>query len=179
MKSLFATGSRMKLSLALAAALSLAAAASIAWATIPDANGVFHACVNTNSGILRLIDNEQGETCNPNESAVSWQTGSQGGPTLFANVNANGTLVSGSATNAARVSTGHYFVTFDQDVSECAGVVTPGFTASSEGRAEANLAIVSTGHGPLGPKADDVELLFTPVTPPTEGDTAFHLVVVC
>lgn len=70
-----------RLAIALATGAALATAGSIAWAAIPDAGGVFHACVNGNSGIVRLIDTEAGESCHTNESAVSWgQIGPQGPP---------------------------------------------------------------------------------------------------
>src|SRR5262245_55482662 len=57
------------------------AAGGIAYATIPDGSGVFHACVKDPNGNVRLIDpgsrGAAGE-CRGNESAVSW---SQTGPT--------------------------------------------------------------------------------------------------
>ena len=63
----------------LLAVISLAVAGSVAWAAIPASDGSFHACANPNSGVLRLIDTEDGENCNPNESDVTWnQTGPPG-----------------------------------------------------------------------------------------------------
>ena len=57
------------------------AAGGIAYATIPDSGGVFHACVKDANGNVRLIDagspGEAGQ-CRANETAVSW---SQTGPT--------------------------------------------------------------------------------------------------
>jgi hypothetical protein len=62
----------------------LAGAAGIAYATIPDNAGVFHACVKDENGAVRLIDpssgGQQGQ-CKDNETAVSWnQTGPPGTP---------------------------------------------------------------------------------------------------
>jgi hypothetical protein len=59
----------------------LTVAGGIAYATIPDGDGVFHACVNGKNGAVRLIDpSDPGRAghCKGNERAVSW---SQTGPT--------------------------------------------------------------------------------------------------
>jgi hypothetical protein len=45
---------------------------ALAFASIPDANGVFHGCVSTVTGALRLIDTGKGQTCKKAETAVSW-----------------------------------------------------------------------------------------------------------
>jgi hypothetical protein len=45
---------------------------ALAFASIPDANGVFHGCVRTSTGALRIIDTDKGETCKASETAVSW-----------------------------------------------------------------------------------------------------------
>jgi hypothetical protein len=56
----------------------LALAAGVAYATIPDSNGVIHACYKTANGQLRVIDSNG---CHPSETALSWsQTGPQGPP---------------------------------------------------------------------------------------------------
>jgi hypothetical protein len=57
-------------------------AGGIAYATIPDGDGVFHACMKNNNGAVRLIDpsnaGKQGH-CKDSETAVSWnQTGPPG-----------------------------------------------------------------------------------------------------
>ena len=36
------------------------------------ANGVFHGCVSTATGALRLIDTDKGQACKKSETAVSW-----------------------------------------------------------------------------------------------------------
>lgn len=61
----------------LGAAISLMSI--IAYAAIPDPNGVIHGCYKTSNGSLRVIDSPAVQ-CEPrNETAISWnQTGSQG-----------------------------------------------------------------------------------------------------
>lgn len=51
----------------------------IAYAAIPDSNGVIHGCYKTSNGSLRVIDSPAVQ-CDPrNETAISWnQTGPQG-----------------------------------------------------------------------------------------------------
>jgi hypothetical protein len=62
-----------------AAVAALALAGAVAYATIPDSGGVIHGCYQRNNGQLRVIDTGAGQTCNPSESAISWnQTGPSG-----------------------------------------------------------------------------------------------------
>ena len=57
---------------------AVATASSVAWATIPDASGVFHACVKK-GGQVHLIDPSAGDACGKNETGASWsQTGPAG-----------------------------------------------------------------------------------------------------
>jgi hypothetical protein len=64
--------------ISIAAALLVAAAAGVAYATIPDDQGVIHACYKTDGGQLRASGSA---TCNPSETALSWnQAGPQGAP---------------------------------------------------------------------------------------------------
>src|SRR5262249_11915028 len=65
---------------ALAIVGALAAAGGIAYATIPDASGVIHACYNkTGQGTLRVLDTDKAQTCSNSEASLSWsQTGPQG-----------------------------------------------------------------------------------------------------
>ena len=60
----------------------LAVAGGIAYATIPDSDGVFHACVQKKDGKVRLIDPSKlgrAGQCKGKEKAVSWnQTGPRG-----------------------------------------------------------------------------------------------------
>lgn len=89
--------------------------AGLAFAAVPDAAGVIHACYRSSGGLangtLRVIDSENGDTCNTGETAISWnQTGPQGpvgatgpqgpqGPTGPAGTGGVGTFVS-DLTNA-------------------------------------------------------------------------------
>src|SRR5215211_8385721 len=66
-----------KLVSALAVVVFAAGAAALAYASIPDENGVIHGCFKNESGQLRVIE---GGDCHPNESALDWnQTGPPGG----------------------------------------------------------------------------------------------------
>lgn len=56
----------------------VAVAAGVAWATIPDGQGVIHTCFKTDNGQLRVVDSA---ACNASETPLSWsQTGPQGTP---------------------------------------------------------------------------------------------------
>jgi hypothetical protein len=67
--------------LLLGVVVALAASAGIAYATIPDAGGVIHACYKStgdNAGAVRVID-APAQSCKASESALDWnQTGPQG-----------------------------------------------------------------------------------------------------
>jgi hypothetical protein len=59
------------------AAVVLVMAGVVAYASIPDANGIIHACYKRSSGTLRIIENA--EQCRENETSLTWnQTGPQG-----------------------------------------------------------------------------------------------------
>ena len=63
------------------AAFVALAVGGVAYATIPDGNGVIHGCYTTmlNQGQLRVIDTDKGQACKPGEQALDWgQTGAQG-----------------------------------------------------------------------------------------------------
>ena len=62
----------------LAAALVLVA--GIAYASIPDANGVIHGCRKNSGGALRVIDTALGQTCMSNETPLSWSQAGPAGP---------------------------------------------------------------------------------------------------
>jgi hypothetical protein len=51
-----------------------------AWAAIPDAGGVFTACVKDGKGTVRLIDFEAGERCRAAETATTWNEQGPQGP---------------------------------------------------------------------------------------------------
>jgi hypothetical protein len=102
---------------------------AVAFATIPDATGVFRGCYS-NSGALRVIDVEAGQTCRPSETPVSWnQTGAPGpagapgapgapgpagpagGALAYARVAADGTVVQDSGNiTIVKVDGGTYCV---------------------------------------------------------------------
>jgi len=68
-----------------AAALAAMAAAGIAYATIPDGNGVFTACKLNATGTIRLIDPSLGASsllghCTSLETQISWNQQGQPGP---------------------------------------------------------------------------------------------------
>ena len=53
----------------------------IALASIPSSStAVFHACLTTKSGAIRLIDVEAGAKCSRSERLVSWNQAGQQGP---------------------------------------------------------------------------------------------------
>ena len=80
-------GSRHRRGLATVSLLVLGlAGGSVAYAAIPDANGVIHACYDEQSGQARIVDDADGtpKGCGAKEAAISWgQVGPQGpqGPT--------------------------------------------------------------------------------------------------
>jgi hypothetical protein len=62
-----------------ASAAALVTAGGLAYATIPDSNGVIHGCYAKNTGALRVIDT--GQACTSKETPLDWnQTGPQGAP---------------------------------------------------------------------------------------------------
>src|SRR6478735_6457788 len=75
----FRSGAGLMVALLAAAALT---AGGIAYASIPDAHGVIHGCYSRNGGTLRVIDADNGETCDiakGKETPLDWnQTGRQG-----------------------------------------------------------------------------------------------------
>jgi hypothetical protein len=48
---------------------------SVAWAAIPEANGVIHGCVK--NGNLRIVDTDAGDSCKGNEEALDWNQSAQ------------------------------------------------------------------------------------------------------
>jgi len=77
-------GRRHRTGLVVVTVVAGLAAVGIAYATIPDSAGIFHACVKDDNGVVRLIDpakaGQQGQ-CKESETEVSWsQTGPPGAP---------------------------------------------------------------------------------------------------
>jgi hypothetical protein len=61
--------------------VALGASAAIAYATIPDSEGVIHGCYKTVGGALRVINTDEGGACLASETSLAWnQTGPQGEP---------------------------------------------------------------------------------------------------
>src|SRR5206468_2749447 len=53
--------------------------AGIAYATIPDTNGVIHGCYTKTGGILRVVDKPQ-QSCTKFENPLDWNQAGQQGP---------------------------------------------------------------------------------------------------
>jgi hypothetical protein len=168
----------MKRSLSIISGLAaLGLSGGIAYATIPGSNGVIHACYKA-SGQLRVIDSG---SCGSGETALTWNQsgppgppGPPGGPALVAVITKDGTLQSGTAAASARTAVGVYDVTFAQDITGCATVVSQGSTDYGGFVQRADGATVRfTSHdvGVLFSTPDGV--LGTPV------DTGFNLIVAC
>jgi hypothetical protein len=63
----------------LAVSAALIISAGVAYATIPDSTGQYHACVSDGQGLVRIIDHGADENCKQNERHVHWgQTGPPG-----------------------------------------------------------------------------------------------------
>ena len=72
----------MKRYVLIAAAVAVCVGASVAYASVPDGNGVIHACYRAKSGgSVRIIDLDKGQTCRSYEKGVTWnRTGPPGPP---------------------------------------------------------------------------------------------------
>ncbi len=56
-----------------------AIAAGVAYATIPDENGVIHGCLNK-AGVLRVVDTSAGGACSATETQLDWSQKGPAGP---------------------------------------------------------------------------------------------------
>lgn len=61
-------------------AVLFASGFGVAWATIPDSDGVIHGCRHNTTGSLRVIDSDTGQTCAGNETALNWNQSGPAGP---------------------------------------------------------------------------------------------------
>jgi hypothetical protein len=126
---------------------------ALAFASIPDANGVFHGCVST-AGALRLIDTGKGQACRASETAVSWnKTGInwQGawGPTTSYS---QGDAVSyESSSYLAVVANTNVLPTSAADWALLAGAGSPGRNGA-KGQNGADGATILSGVGPPSDK---------------------------
>jgi hypothetical protein len=75
----FRPSGRVRLAALVAVVLGLAAG-GIAYATIPDADGVIHGCYKTVGGGLRVIDTDAGRACKEGETSLKWNVAGQQGP---------------------------------------------------------------------------------------------------
>jgi hypothetical protein len=70
---------------AVAAGIAAVAAGSVAFAAIPDGNGVIHGCYgkpgSARPGAVRVIDTGNGEACTSNQSPLNWNQPGPTGPT--------------------------------------------------------------------------------------------------
>jgi hypothetical protein len=171
------TGRRVSLA-ALVAGVGIAVG-GIAYASIPDSGGVIHGCYNKANGVLRVIDS--GKSCGAAEKPLNWnQTGPTGsaGVSLFANIDEDGTLLSGTATASERIGAGHYMVTFDRDVTGCAPVATSGKVPGSEDGVPLATFLVHN-KDTSNPNNVEVYLLVPYQGTALAESAAFHLVVAC
>lgn len=78
---------------------------------IPDSAGVFHACFDTSSGAVRLVQ-DPGK-CKVSEQATRWnQAGVDISPQIPIILRGDGTIIRGSGFTAESVSTGTYRLDF-------------------------------------------------------------------
>jgi hypothetical protein len=126
---------------------ALMLAGALAYATIPDAGGIVHACYNPANGQLRVIDTGAGQACKPAETALNWsQIGPAGPQGLVGPQGPAGPQGATGATGpAGPVGTAlayahvHADGTFDQD----SGNITVSKVAASQGLGQ--YCIVVTG----------------------------------
>src|SRR6476620_745337 len=83
---------------ALGAIVTAFAVGGIAYASIPDGGGVFHACYKKVGGQLRLVESASG--CSPSETATQWnQTGQTGQTGQMGPTGPSGTSAGYAASN--------------------------------------------------------------------------------
>ena len=119
---------KRKLTVALMIVPALALAAGVAYATIPDGQGVIHGCYSKSGGALRVIDSSV-TNCKASETSLAWGvTGPAGEPgpvgppgapgsdstkTVFGAVNGDGTVQFATDDySVEHLGAGHYKVTF-------------------------------------------------------------------
>jgi hypothetical protein len=180
-------------------------------------DGAVHACAAAKSGAVRLV--RQGKKCRRAETAVAWaqlgprgatgaagqpgapgpagqngqpgQNGLPGAPATkyFASVSDTAATRTGTATAAARDSTGKYDVTFGTaDISNCSALVTPGGNATTGGTTNAGATYAvypgqTWSSGSLSTDTHSVAVeIFRAVgegTTVNNIDTGFHVAVFC
>jgi hypothetical protein len=166
-------------STALLAAAAAALSGGLAYAAVPDSNGTIHGCYQSVGGALRVVDPDAGGKCKANERPLDWSAGRGGSNALFANVAADGTLVSGTAKSSAIVDSPFYDVSFGRDISGCAATASPGLIAGQPDVGSRAFAIVDVGMDYTG--ASTPSVVHVSFVQPGVGaaQTNFHLIVVC
>ena len=121
MKGYLVRTARSSFGAALAGGVVVAVLASLAWANIPDRSGVIHGCYDTSTGALRVIDSDQGATCDATrENSLDWNLTAPPEPDFGARVAADGSLLLSSGVVAVRhPGTGEYAVKFPMDIASC------------------------------------------------------------
>jgi len=74
-----ASHARRNLVAYLALAIALAAVGGVAYSSIPDGQGVIHACYTDGTGALRVIDTAGSDSCRGGETALDWNQQGQPG----------------------------------------------------------------------------------------------------
>ena len=153
-----------------------------AYATIPDSNGVIHACAGKSGGSLRVIDDAI-SSCKANENPLNWsvqgppgEKGEPGAPAtaLWAVIRADGTVISSSGVDpnpnfTGRFITGAYQVAFTRNIAPCAAVAS---VFQDVGVVVPRFAMVShTSQFQVGVSVSDDD--------GTPTDSTFHLAVFC
>jgi hypothetical protein len=82
----------------LAAVVLTIGASAVAIAAIPDSNGIIHACRDTKSGNLRVIDTDTGQACSSKEDALNWNQAGPAPQTPTVRVHTGGFQTSGDAS---------------------------------------------------------------------------------
>jgi hypothetical protein len=154
-------------------------------ASIPDSNGVIHACYGKVTGNVRIV--ESASQCTALETPTSWnQTGQpgpagpagpSGGAARFAHVTAHGELTTGNAVSATRLDEGVYQIDFGRDLTGCVGTASAGSAAepATDFSLANGIAMVLVDPG-------SITVSITRASGTNEGersDSGFNLVVTC
>lgn len=127
---------------------------ALAFASIPDANGVFHGCVSTATGAVRIIDTGKGQACKTSETAVSWNKAGINWQGAWASTTSysQGDAVSyQSSSYLAVVANTNVLPPSAADWAVLAGAGSPGRNGAN-GQNGANGATILSGVGPPSDK---------------------------
>ena len=121
---------------------------------------------------LNLPQSAAGQASDVNVAAESRDD--DGGGTMYAVVNANGTLARGRRTvSATRLGTGAYEVIFRKDVRKCAYVATIGLSGSAGSSLPGEITVVGRAGNDRG------VFVTTHSSGGASADLGFHLAVLC